>query len=100
MGAMTVIDNKIGIGRNVMKVMGRYNRILDKAIILLGKSGYTEGSYTDLYVNQFVSLYAHPGNKVLKEDHSQGEITGELTINEPATTTYAGMDVKVPSLVN
>lgn len=81
-----------------MRMIEGFNRIVNIAATL-GRKGYTEGSYTDLYVQRLLKIYSRPQNGTLEEDHSQGEINGDLTINEPANTGYAAMDIKVSSLV-
>ena len=79
--------------------MEKLARIFDKAIILLGNNGYTEGSWTDLYVNRFISLYGHPKNNIPGEDCYKAEITGEFTITEPTTIEDAGFAATGPTAI-
>ena len=79
-------------------MMKIYNSLIDKVITLLGRNGYTEGSYTELNVHRFTQLYCHPQNKVL-EDHCRDGITGDLIITEPTSISDSDMVPKLTSLV-
>lgn len=57
--------------------MVRHNRLFDKAITVLGRSGYTEGSYTDLNIRRFIQYYGHPQSKDLEHNYGN-KMQGKL----------------------
>ena len=77
--------------------MERFNGILNKAIILLGRYGYTEGSYFDLYVQRLIKMYSRPRNNVLEQDYYEEEITGEHITTEATNVRNADLTPRVKS---
>lgn len=57
--------------------MERCKRFFVKAITVLGRSGYTEGSCTDLNIRRFIQLYSHPLNKDFSDPGEQ-KVTDKL----------------------
>lgn len=68
-----------------MKIIEKYNSVLDKIIGWLCCKGYSEVGYTNLYIQRLINLYSPPKDKVLA-DYNQVEITEAITTTEPAAT--------------
>lgn len=72
--------------------MGRYDRLLDKVITVLGGNGCIEGSHTDLHVQRLIKIYSRPQSKILQHHHEE-EITGGFTTIEPTTVDNVELTV-------